>query len=221
MACSDTYEFCGQMTFDGNVTVSILRRALRKYNVKLKGNWDIKHAASVYHSVGTVGAKFASERGGGESASEAFRAVYDHMTILWEGGAGMCGNVAAACGGCTDGAHQIRFWSMSGQTQNDLPRMVKNVIHELGHAYDWTQYNPNDRTRASNHMSPDFTRNMVLRPNEYAGRPDWQQSAETTSSEIFADMFIAWTYNAWNTSTDPLNVAVVTGAQNWMNGLVP
>ncbi len=153
------------------------------------------------------------------TSSEAFRAVYDHVNFKWEGSAGMCGSDAVSSGGCTDGAHQIRFWSMSGQGQLDFSRMIKNVVHELGHAFDWTQYDPLTKTRASNHMPPGFTRSTILRPNDPAGRWDWQQSPRNTSNEIFGDMFIAWTYGAWN--TDPLNVTTVNAAQGWMNGLVP
>jgi hypothetical protein len=136
----------------------------------------------------------------------------------------MCGNDSVSSGGCTDGAHQIRFWSMSGQGQNDIDRMVKNVVHELGHAFDWTHYDPATKTRASNHMPSGLARDNVLRPNVTTSkgtRWDWQQSADTASNEVFADMFIAWTYGAWNTSTAIENVLAVGNAQTWMNSLAP
>lgn len=51
-------------------------------------------------------------------------------------------------------------------------------------------------------------------------RYDWQQHPDPNSqSETFADMFVAWTYNAWN--TDVNNAGYVTSAQNWMNDVVP
>jgi len=197
-----------------------VKKTLKSYGVKLKGRWKLRNAMAVLDGVEAVANRFNQTMNSGPA--ESFRAIYDHIDLKWEGSAGTCGNVTNVdSGGCTDGAHQIRFWSLSGHLQNDISRMIKNVVHELGHAFDWTHYDPASKTRASNHMSADFTRDTVLRPNPMAGRRDWQQSDENTSSEIFADMFIAWTFNAWNTSTDPLNVAAVTDAQTWMNGLVP
>jgi hypothetical protein len=110
---------------------------------------------------------------------------------------------------------------MSGQMYNDMNWMVKNVVHEMGHAFDWTTYNSDDRTRASNHMPGAITRETALRPNVPSGRWDWQQHPGADGAEFFADMFIAWTYDAWNVSTDPQNVAAVNVAQSFMNGLVP
>lgn len=177
---------------------------------------DAAYQTCVYYSVDDSSACSQSDPA---TAAEAFRAIYDHVNFQWEGSAGTCGNVAVNSGGCTDSAHQIRFWSMSGQMYNEMDRMVKNVVHELGHAFDWTRYDPVTKTRASNHMSSDFTRDTVLRANLIAGRRDWQQSRDNGSNEVFADMFIAWTYNAWN--TDPLYATEVNAAQAWMSGLVP
>jgi hypothetical protein len=192
---------------------------LRKYQVKLNLNSKTtdNDVFAIFAGVERVGARFAAARGLGETASEAFGAVYDHLTIQWEGGSGSCGNnTGVSNGGCTDGAHQIRFWSLSGHGQNDIDRMAKNVVHELGHAFDWIKGRP------SNDMSADFTRNTLLRPNittSQGTRWDWQQSPDNTGNEIFADMFIAWNYNAWN--NDPANETTVGDAQSWMNGLVP
>jgi hypothetical protein len=192
---------------------------LRKYRIRLKGDgWNshVSEQLAVVGALDKVGLKFASERAG--SSSQAFVAVYGHMTLQWEGGVGICGdpNKPVDSGGCTDNSHQIRFWSMSGHGQNDISRMMKNIVHEFGHAYDNILGSP------SGDMSPDFTRNTLLRPNqktELGTRWGWQQSPDTASNEVFADMFIAWTYNAWN--NDPANATTVGDAQNWMNGLVP
>jgi hypothetical protein len=200
-----------------------IEHQLRKYRVKLKGNWKdhVNEQLAVLAAVQKVGTKFAAERGLGESASQAFGSVYGHLALKWEGGVGICGDSTKPVnsGGCTDGAHQIRFWSLTGHVQNDMTRMIKNVVHELGHAFDWTTYNSDDLTRASNHIPGGLTRDTVLRPNVPTGRLDWQQHPGADGAEFFADMFIAWTYNAWNTSIDPLNVAAVGAAQDWMNGL--
>jgi hypothetical protein len=192
---------------------------LRKYHVKLNLNSKTtdNDVFAIFAGVDIVGARLASRRGLGETASEAFGAVYDHLTIQWEGGSGTCGGKGGVeSGGCTDGPHQIRFWSLSGHGQNAIDRMTKNVVHELGHAFDWIT------GRQSNDMSADFTRDALLRPNittSEGPRWDWQQSPNNSGNEIFADMFIAWTYNAWN--NDPANETTVGDAQGFMNGLVP
>ena len=171
---------------------------------------------AVIKAVELVGAQFASDRSKGESDSQAFGAIYGHINFKWEGGAGEYSGIATSSGGCTDGAHVIRFWSMSGELYNDINRMVKNVVHEMGHAFDWTTYNSDDLTRASNHLPGGISRDTVLRPNVPTGRFDWQQHPGADG----ADMFIARIYNAWNTSADLLNVAAVSTAQGWMNGLI-
>ena len=113
----------------------------------------------------------------------------------------------------------IRFWSLSGHGQGDIFRMVKNVVHELGHAYDNSLgYYNEDQVWIRRSTGMTFTRD-VLRPNRVNGEIsprhwDWQQSPSNNSNEIYADMFIAWTYNAWNFD---INYAQeVSDAQEWM-----
>jgi hypothetical protein len=96
------------------------------------------------------------------------------------------------------------------------------MVHELGHAYDWTHYDDGTKTRASNYMLGGLTRDNVLRPNMVDGEVvpkywDWQQSGTNTPNEVFADMFLAWVYDAWN--DNPKFWSRVRVAQNWMNGL--
>ena len=108
----------------------------------------------------------------------------------------------------------------------DIGRMSKNVIHELGHAFNncLAYPDPNNpfKTRnPDNDMSSAFTRDL-LKTNPSSSddqRWEWQQSGENTSSEIFADMFIAWTYNVWN--TDLRYTTEINNAQNWISGLAP
>ncbi len=196
---------------------------LRHYHVRMSGNWTFDKAFAVFAAVDLVGTKFASERGLGESASEAFGAVYDHVNIGWGGTGAQGGCASVTSGGCTSSSHQINFWSMSGGMYNDTPRMIKNVVHELGHVFDNSLTYPDPNTgrarRPDQDMPSGLTRETILRPNVPTGRLDWQQHPGADGGEFFADMFIAWTYNAWNTSTDPKNVVAVGIAQDWMDGL--
>lgn len=232
--CSDAYDFCGQMQFDGNVTVSIIRRALHRYNVKLKGNWDIRHASAVYFGVGIVGDKLAAERRNGETSASAFGAVFDDgVNFIWDTHCAGCRSVetnqrcgndftgdCAAGGGFTAG-NTITFASMSGANVGSMERMTKNVVHELGHVYYKTIGTPL--------LGTDFSRD-ALRPNEFDGRLDWQQHPPSMNAdgqetpgggELFADTFLAWTYGAWNTDPSISVALAVNNAQNAMNDLVP
>ena len=109
----------------------------------------------------------------------------------------------AASGGFTESSSYILFASLSNGSYG-----VKNVVHELGHAYR--------KGEPSTNMPGWIVqrRSDILRPND--GTLNWQQNTAPTASETFADMFIAWVYAAWN--TDPYNSGWVNEAQTWMNG---
>jgi len=184
---------------------------LKGFGVTTSG-MDHKHKLAILQAVHDVGDKLLSLKGG--SAESAFHKVFKNgVNFTWggEGATGMCAPVTS--GGCTSGANsnQINFWSMS----ND---MVKNVVHELGHAFYHAVGNPL--------LGNSFSRDALIRNASYAGGEAlvWEQhppsmnvGGEDIPTELFADTFIAWTYNAWN----PLNVNAATTANNAMNGYVP
>jgi len=76
----------------------------RKYRVRFGGNWKghVHEQLAVLAAIEDVGVAFASTRENGESASEAFGAVYGHVTIGW-GGTGATGTEcpSVTSGGCT------------------------------------------------------------------------------------------------------------------------
>jgi RHS repeat-associated protein len=198
------------------------------YGIKFTGDFSkngwgkSQNILAVVEAVKKVGKKFTESSGG--SSGDAFKEVYGAVHFQW----GKCGECNGAGGYAygyqkKEGYYLIAFESITGIKSDDtIERGVKNVVHELGHIYDWTHYDRVTDTRASNRMSSDFTRDVLLRPNittSEGTRWDWQQSPSNERNEIFADMFIAWTYNAWNTSADPLTVEVVKNANTWMNGL--
>lgn len=96
---------------------------------------------------------------------------------------------------------------MSGDWNNNLSRMIKNVVHEVGHAF---YHATGDKALGSS-----FSRD-ALRPNNPSNRLDWQQHPVAGGTELFADTFIAWVYDAWN--TEPLNTDKVNTARDAMNG---
>ncbi len=202
---------------------------LEDFGITLTGemdNWTDNHKRAVLSAALLVGSAFARKTTGDDTAAGAFKAVYKYINIKWQKNCSGCrtlemqkkcgNNFAGECGasgGLTTSAHDITFSSMSGDGGE---RGTKNVVHEFGHAFD------NAITGGSENMPNDiFTdaRTNILRSNQYAGRWDWQQSPSGTSNEIFADMFIASTYGAWNTNVN--NADQVGRANTWMSGLIP
>jgi hypothetical protein len=108
----------------------------------------------------------------------------------------------------------------------------QNTVHELGHAFGqrtgWDQDAQNWRAYA--HLEDTWDawnargQNFPQRPatprtqeGGFAGTYlGWQQSTVATSNEVFADMFLGFTYNNWST-TDPAG-AILSG---WMGANVP
>jgi len=152
------------------------------------------------------------------NAAAAFNDYFGEVRFIWGDGSlnedNYCyGNTG---GGCTTSATQINFWSLSGGRANDTDRMAKNVVHELGHVYN------NMLSWKPVRNMPDWIEkqaDLILRPNDFKGRLDWQQHPNGGKSETFADMFIAWTYDAWNLRFD--NYRWVRSAQIWMNKWMP
>ena len=92
-----------------------------------------------------------------------------------------------------------------GNPFNNSLEMAANVVHELGHAYNFKVANENNRVALSSSLSIDLVglRDKFLRPNPY-NENLWQQNAgpypdkDTATSETVADMFLAWVYDSWN-----------------------
>jgi hypothetical protein len=217
-------------------TLGQLKSSLKSYGVKSKGNWSFDNLYAAYLGVINVGDKLASIGVGNETSAAAFKAVFAKgVNFVWDpqcngcrGGLKDNGN---SCGsdytspGCVPGGgftagNTITFASMTGQSSHNIIRMTKNIVHELGHAY----YNAIDAPM----LGAAFSRDALIPNLRFAGGETlgWQQHPPSMNAdgqdmpgELFADTFIAWTYDAWN--TDPLNVNAVTDALNAMNGFVP
>jgi len=182
---------------------------LKEYGVTVDKKMGKKERRAILEAVILVGEKFAEVRDQDESAVEAFKTIYGNVNFTWGGedATGMCSSVSS--GGCTSNANQINFWSMS----ND---MVKNVVHELGHAFYHAAGNPL--------LGNAFSRDALIRNASYGDDEAlvWEQhpismnkDGKDIPTELFADTFIAWTYGEWN--KNPLNVNAVTDARNEMD----
>jgi hypothetical protein len=187
--------------------------------------WTDDEIRAVYLGVMAVGARISSEIRENifTIVGEAFQIVYGGITFLrgnrrvdgsTTGLSSQCQGITS--GGCTSSSNLINFMSMSGGFYSELGRMAHNVVHELGHAFDNSlALGP----RKDMPYSIYLYRSNILHPNENPERLDWQQNLEAVPGETFADMFIAWTYNVWNTNAK--NVLAVAGAKAWMVGWMP
>ena len=196
-----------------------LDNVLAKYGVKLKGKWDFRYIAALVLGILAVGNKLGDVSG--KSPSDIFKAIYGKLTFTW----GSC-NECNGSGGYTYGQSDIRFASMSGFNHADwLLRARNNVIHELGHAFNWA-LNQAPELRLTDDMGFDDLLPRNPDSNSYSGfaSPNnqrvWVQNRDTTASEVFADQFLGWVANKWETDAgDRYGKWTPQGAAraNWMN----
>ena len=201
-----------------------------KYGISFTGEmvyWTNSRKAAVMAGVKLVAAKLGARMD--INGANAWGQIYGGMEFEWDSECyncrsaetiTQCGNnfvgECAAGGAYTASASHIIFASMSGDAEGQKYRSIKNVVHEIGHTYDL-----NLKLEPSKNMPYDIYayRNYILETNEPPGRLDWQQNLDISPQETFADMFIAWTYNIWNSK--PENIGYVNAAQAWMSGWMP
>jgi RHS repeat-associated protein len=198
-----------------------------RFSITFAGEtWTSQRKYAVQLSILLIASRMDSK---GKNLAYVWAKIFRPIKFTWESNCdecrsaevrARCGNNftgdCAAGGGYTISGTHIKFASMSGEAANSLDRMTKNVIHELGHAYD-NQCGFIPRTN----MPAAFPgrRAEFLRENRFENTPDWQQNSTQNPSETFADMFIAWAYNAWN--ENQINVLIVDQAKTWMAGQLP
>jgi hypothetical protein len=117
-------------------------------------------------------------------------------------------------GAFTYGAHEIRFTGLSDQSH--LKRR-NHVVHEIGHAFNWlilgiTGIDIYQELRDWRNEHPGFPDRQAYTGDGgpgpgwgFAGPQNqftWQQSNEGGDNEEFADQFLGWTYNEWETGNN-------------------
>ncbi|MFT3890483.1 MAG: RHS repeat-associated core domain-containing protein [Anaerolineales bacterium] len=128
----------------------------------------------------------------------------------------------------------IAFLSMSGDSMRGSDpsrasmRAVNNIVHELGHLFG-----QNYRGGIGYQVFGEALTNPLLKregtptnggAGDYYGFGsqfnvfDWQQAYEDPGSkeEIFADMFLGWTFDTWYSGADPANLDVADARSEWM-----
>lgn len=91
-------------------------------------------------------------------------------------------------------------------------------VHELGHVFENVIQAAIGKKRGREDMPP----SLVNRPNGFLpGR--WQQSPKVERGEIFADMFVGWVYDRWETidgSPDSPLREMGLDRKNFMDGIM-
>jgi hypothetical protein len=128
-------------------------------------------------------------------------------------------------------SNRIEIYNVVDKNNKPLHDYVANnlgfVVHELGHAFDNALCNitPGCKQPGGNPGRNSLTADLGRddhgnRQNDFhgfAGGWDvWQYGATHDDGEVFADMYLGWTYNQWGVRTD-------TGANraNHMNTNMP
>lgn len=197
-----------------------------KYGITFSGDWTDDYKDIVRDAVRAVANAFLQEYRRycrstfGEcdvlAAWELFRDVYnttasDRIVFQW----GNCSECNGA-GGYTYGSHHIAFASLpksfypSGIKTPEMAyrQGVNNVVHELGHAFALLWANGGGYDNSGPYGTGQIPGDMVdndgfyLYPQPDGASLTWRQHPCTTgedncSHEVFADMFLGWTYGKW------------------------
>ena len=175
-------------------------------------------------------------------AGAAFKKMYGvaaeiPFKIIMKGGEsaakslGSCKDVGI--GGCTVNNRVIYFASMNGDDKSGGEAFLRdrnNVAHELGHAFNFSlELHNKEITSPFNQLSSDMN-NLLRRGNDpkfnygfasTLGDHTWQMAYTNVSSsnEIFADQFLAWTFNTFSTNQEGSDAAIERS--KWMNEWMP
>lgn len=199
--------------YSGNSGKGIIDESV--FGITFKGDWDIRDKASAYKSLHLIATAMADAYPATTACSnnmvfgdlvcnavpndpyELFREVFGGQTMEFS-----AQRADGFFGRRIPGG--VRFYSNArGRISSQL------VVHEMGHAFNAIIANQG-RTTPYNDLNetwkgiPDFPRrdpdNIELR-GYFGRRFGWQQSAQVTVGEEFADMFIGWTYSRWEASS--------------------
>ena len=175
-----------------------------EYEITVDPKMNKEERRTIFGAAYATGKKITETRNQGESASEAFKEIFEPITFTksdvdYEGCVFQTQN-AISC---------------SNFTNYDFQSNVNNVVHELAHVFN--QLNggsPNDFG-----LKYVLRRDWILRPD--TGGIKWQQhppspgDPDHSGGEMLGDMFVAWVFDAWN--THPLNVDEAMIARDDMN----
>jgi hypothetical protein len=161
-----------------------------------------KERRAILEAVILVGERLAEVRAQGESAVEAFTSVF--APVAFNKVVAFDYQGKSYDWGCKTEAATI---TCAGIDYYHFQSAVLNIVHELGHVFDTGVNVPNIFIR---------NRNTILRSNNIDYM--WQSNTTKSSSETFADFFVAWVYGVWGTNADKVwdGYEETGSAKHWM-----
>jgi RHS repeat-associated protein len=199
------------------------------------GDWSTRNKFAVLMAANDVGNKFSDSLSYLKGSSQrAFKEVYKKgVTFTWgtSGAQDYCsGSSGFNGGGCTNNSRSINFVTLveSNLTGGGTitpgaawTSAVNNIVHELGHAFASLWYGSGGYLPGGPNVNiPDSLRinQTGFMPMDPPNQLTWRQHPKTTEGyEIFADMFLGWTYGVW----DPNPNTIGSDRDNFMNQYMP
>ncbi|MBL1128411.1 MAG: hypothetical protein HND44_07905 [Chloroflexi bacterium] len=165
------------------------------------GNWAAKEKGVIQTGAWDVAmALYKASEGQYGSPSETFKAVYGGAVTFHKTGTDGCPD--KVCYGEWVGNNKINVYT-DVYDKNDNSKIPSEwagprwAVHELGHGFE---------AKVNDILGIEHVRNNL--PVDFANRdgfagdyPGWQQNdcEVACNGEIYADMFVGWTYNRWDT----------------------
>jgi hypothetical protein len=186
---------------------------------------------AVAAAVNAVGQALVSSSPGLGTPTEAFRDTFgvskDHPLNIDRCPEGLCTAV-----GYTYTSTQIYFTDKMFYSGKDgMEKTIHLVIHELGHSFNGhmtnlfgaeaAPYHMLSATQANDPRFPDRVDNDSRLVGFAGPRYNWQQSGSGAPGEEFADMFLGWTYNRWETFPNGSLNRAGRGRSEWMASHMP
>jgi hypothetical protein len=191
-----------------------------KYGISFSGEWGSNDKVAVMSAVIAVAAKMGAVSG--MNAAFVWGQVFGNIDFSMGCSVSDCGSV----GGMTLDSHHITFSALD----SGYLRARNNVVHELGHAFDASFANQPSNllgiTQTSNSKYPNRADFPPVHSPSWIGPKSgfasgqnqftWQMSYSNagSTSEEFADQFLGWTFNTWDTSPGQNNGQM---RSDWMN----
>jgi hypothetical protein len=203
------------------------------FGVTFKGKRWMNNDKSKWAAVDalfTIGRRIASTKAG-MSPWGAFRAVY-HDTMTF----GTCKSNQCSAWAYTKSGKEILFKDF----YDDPRRNTRFIIHELGHAFDYMVCGNTDKCvlepnsarfglmgKMGTELPDELDGSFALGRKGYTGSKEspfwgfaggwqeWQFGKNDETGEVFADMFLGWTFNEWGADRSGTN------RESYMNQYMP
>ncbi len=186
-------------------TLSIKTELMRKYRIRLSGKWNSRDEQAALDAVVAVAKAMSTVSG--RSADAAFRDAYattaNDMLEFKKVGSYTFNGKSYSDGAVTINHHLIEFATLSQPGGNRTDGMAftsarNNVVHELGHSFARTSNDLKLDTLPGKFMSEDGWPTSPISANlTWRQHPSSMDGGQFLSGEVYADMFLGWTFGVW------------------------